>query len=115
MSQQEQIEQLQGQVMELRTIVNQLVGPAGEFLFKRDTTLGIKDTKIVLGAGGSRVGFFGTAPVAQPSSVGDTSMTPQPAGTNVAHTNTWTGNTGSTGYTIGDIVKHLKELGILAP
>lgn len=57
-------------------------------------------------------GFFGTAPVAKQSSAGDTTYAD--SGATVVHSaGTFTGGTGATGYTIGDIVKALKNYGLL--
>jgi hypothetical protein len=61
-----------------------------------------------------KVGFFGQDPVAQPSSAGETTGFTAGAGTGANDDSTFTGNVGSTAYTVGDIVKHLKNLGLLA-
>ena len=61
------------------------------------------------------VSFYGETAVAQPSSVGEAAGYTAGAGSNMARdTSTFTGNSGSTAYTIGDIVKHLKALGLIA-
>ncbi len=59
------------------------------------------------------VGFFGATPVVQPTAAGTT--TGYTAGTSTAVTidGTSTGGTGSTAYTLGDIVLALKSLGII--
>ncbi len=60
-------------------------------------------------------GFFGATPVAQPSGTGETTGFTANAGTAVNDASTFTGNVGSTAYRINDIVKALKNLGLLAP
>ena len=61
------------------------------------------------------VAFYGSATVAQPSSTGETTGWTSGGGANaVMDASTFTGNSGSTAYTIGDIVKHLKALGLIA-
>ncbi len=73
-------------------------------------------------SGGARSGqsatdkhaFFGATPIAQPSSAGETTGFTAGSGTGANDDSTFTGNVGSTAYTIGDIVKHLKNIGLLA-
>jgi len=60
------------------------------------------------------LGVYGATPVAQPSSTGQTSGFTAGAGTAVLSDSTFTGGTGTKAYTIGDIVKALKDLGLLA-
>ncbi len=60
------------------------------------------------------LGFYGTAAVAQPSSTGETTGFTGGAGTAVRNDSTFTGNVGATAYRISDIVKHLKNLGLIA-
>lgn len=63
---------------------------------------------------GTSVGFFSAAPVAQQGAGGISSGFVPGGGTNVTHTSTFTGNTGTAAYTIGDIVAALKNYGLLA-
>lgn len=63
---------------------------------------------------GTGIGLFNTSPVGQYSTTGTTTGFTAGSGTGVNDDSTFTGNTGSTAYTIGDIVRALKLLGIMA-
>lgn len=69
---------------------------------------------IDLGRAACRLGAFGATPVAQPSTTGQTAGFTAGAGTAVLSDSTFTGGAGTKAYTIGDVVKHLKALGLLA-
>lgn len=60
------------------------------------------------------VGFFGATPIQQPSTTGETGGFTAGAGTAVKSDSTFTGDIGDTAYTLGDIVAHLKSLGLIA-
>jgi hypothetical protein len=60
-----------------------------------------------------KVAFFGADPILQPSSSGTTSDMATIGGVTVTESNTFGGGLGGNRYTIGDIVKHLKLLGLL--
>ena len=60
------------------------------------------------------LGFFGATPVVRPATTG-TATGFTAGGTAVGDSSTFTGGTGSTAYRISDIVKALKNLGLLAP
>lgn len=60
------------------------------------------------------LGFFGASAVAQQSGTGETTGFTAGTGTAVKDDSTFTGNIGSTAYRINDIVKALKNLGLLA-
>lgn len=59
-------------------------------------------------------GFYGATAIVQPSSAGEATGFTAGAGTAAKDDSTFTGNVGSTAYTVGDIVKHLKNLGLIA-
>ena len=61
-----------------------------------------------------KLGFFNAGPVVQPATTGTTTGFTAGLGTPVLSDSTFTGNTGSAAYTIGDIVLALKQLGLLA-
>ena len=63
---------------------------------------------------GQKIGFFNATPVAQQNGTGETSGFVAGTGTAVNNDSTFTGNVGGTAYRINDIVKALKNLGILA-
>jgi len=77
-----------------------------------NSTTGAVTTTMTLS--GALAGFYGVTPVAQPSTTGTTTGFTAGVGTAVLSDSTFTGNTGSAAYTIGDIVKALKNLGLLA-
>ncbi len=88
-------------------------GPASattaHYLIGGDSTDG---TAIAINGG--PVGFFGHAPVSQQTA--SASVTTVAAGSvTAAYVNTsFDGGVGSTGYTVGDVVKALKNLGLIA-
>jgi hypothetical protein len=75
-----------------------------------DTTTGTK----IGTATSQKLGFFNATPVVQQATTGTTTGFTAGAGTAVLSDSTFTGGTGSAAYTIGDVVKALKNLGLLA-
>ena len=65
-------------------------------------------------ATGQKIGFFNATPVVQQNTTGTTTGTSAGSGTALHANATITGGVGSTAYTVGDIVKALKQLGLLA-
>ena len=61
-----------------------------------------------------KLSLWGATPAVQPSSVGENTGYTAVGGTNVNHQDTFTGNVGTKAYTINDIVKHLKNTGVIA-
>ena len=61
----------------------------------------------------NKLGFYNATAIAKPSSVGDTTLTAAGSGNALKDDSTTTGGTGSTAYTLADVVKHLKALGLL--
>lgn len=62
----------------------------------------------------TKFGAFGTTPVAQPSAAGNTHTVTAGSTTAVYTNTTFDGGTGTSAYTVGDIVKALKSLGLIA-
>jgi hypothetical protein len=63
---------------------------------------------------GCKLGFWGVTPVIQPATTGTSTGFTAGAGTAVNDQSTFTGGTGSTAYRISDVVKAMKQLGLLA-
>ncbi len=61
-----------------------------------------------------KLGFWNVTPIIQPATTGTATGFTGNAGTAVTHTDTFTGNSGTKAYTIGDIVLALKAAGIMA-
>ena len=61
-----------------------------------------------------KLGLWNVTPVIQPAGTGETVGFVAGAGTSVLDDSTFTGNIGATAYRISDIVKALKQLGVLA-
>jgi hypothetical protein len=61
-----------------------------------------------------KLGFYNAAPVVQYSTVGTTTGFTAGLGLAVLADSTFTGDTGATAYTVGDVVRALKTLGLLA-
>jgi hypothetical protein len=72
----------------------------------------VTGTKIGTGAD-QRIGLFNATPVVQPSATGETVGFIAGSGTTVREDSTFTGNVGNRAYRISDIVKALKQVGIL--
>ena len=67
-----------------------------------------------VGATGNSLGFLGATPVAQQSGTGETTGFTAGSGTAVNDDSTFTGSVGATAYRINDVVKALKNYGLLA-
>ena len=63
---------------------------------------------------GGLVSFFGATGSTQPTAAGNTTVVTAGSTTAVYVNTTFSGGTGSTAYTVGDIVKALKALGLIA-
>lgn len=60
-----------------------------------------------------KVGFYGATPVVRPTTTGNVTGFVAGSGTASKSDSVWAGSTGSTAYTVGDLVDALKKLGIL--
>jgi len=84
------------------------MGEAANMAF--GTTTGTK----IGGSTSQKLGFWNATPIVQPSSTGETVGFTAGGGTTVTDASTFTGNVGATAYRLSDIVKHLKNAGLLA-
>lgn len=72
-------------------------------------------TGTIIGTSNSqKLGLWGVSPVVQPNGTGNTTTSAAGSTTNVFTNTTFTGGIGSTAYTVGDVVKALKQLGAMA-
>lgn len=71
-------------------------------------------TNGVVSSTATTVGFFGATPVVQQATTGTSTGFTAGSGTTATSTSTFTGNSGSTAYTVGDVVLALKKYGLLA-
>lgn len=71
-------------------------------------------TGSTLGSATDKLAMYGATPVVQHTTTGNVSGFVAGAGTASKSDSVWTGGVGSTAYTVGDIVKALKNLGIMA-
>ncbi len=76
---------------------------------RQDTTVGLQVAKT-----GEKLSFFGVTPVVQPATTGETGGFTAGGGVTATSASTATGNLGTAAYRHSDIVKALKEVGILA-
>jgi hypothetical protein len=97
-----EVEILKQRVEHLEGVINQFVFSSG-YRFEKD----------IMTTRGGRIGFFGVTPILQPSSTGELGGHFTIGGTPVNDNDLWGGNVGTTHYSFQDIVKHLKNVGIL--
>ncbi len=71
-------------------------------------------TGICIAASSEKLGFYGATPVVQDSTEGNVSGFAAGAGTASKSDSVWTGGVGTNAYTVGDIVRCLKNLGLMA-
>jgi hypothetical protein len=77
------------------------------------TILGYPQNVIMPDGVPDKIGFYGATPVAQAAPTGNTHTVAAGATTNVFTNTTFDGGTGTTAYTIGDLVAVLKGLGLI--
>ena len=94
------------------------IGASGGFTLAdaQDVAVGTTTGTKIGTATTQKIGFFNATPVVQQSSTGTAATGFTANGpTNTVHADsTFTGNVGATAYTISDIVKHLKTIGLIA-
>lgn len=87
-------------------------GPAStsspHYLIDGDSTDGT-----AISPNGGPVSFYGVTPVTQPTAAGNTTTSAAGSTTAVYVNTTFTGGSGSTAYTVGDVVAALKALGLI--
>lgn len=73
-----------------------------------------QDGSLLMGQSGAKLSFFAVTAVVQQNGTGNVHTVTAGSTTNVFTNTTFDGSTGSTAYTVGDIVKALKAYGLLA-
>jgi hypothetical protein len=91
-----------------KTLAGVTIADAGNIVL--NTTTGTK----IGTATSQKLGFFNATPVIQQAGTGETVGFTAGGGTTVTDASTFTGNVGATAYRLSDVVKALKNLGILA-
>ena len=91
-----------------KTLAGVTISDAGNIVL--NTTTGTK----IGTAAGQKIGFYNATPVIQQAGTGETVGFTAGGGTGVTDASTFTGNVGATAYRLSDVVKALKNLGILA-
>jgi hypothetical protein len=114
----QEAQQLKNQVAQLEQKLALIIQATG-YTFIRPIK-GSPDSGLKIGtASRDKLGFYGNTPIVRPSSTGEFSGHNGGAGTALTHKDTFIGSAVgvpySTAYTLNDIVKHLKALGILEP
>lgn len=79
-----------------------------------DISVGTSTGTKIGAANTQKLGFWGATPTAQYATTGTTTGFTASTGTTVVSGSTFTGNTGTSAYTIGDVVAALKKSGIMA-
>lgn len=106
----QELQSLRTQVNELKKVTDMIVYP-DRYVFERPISGGASGLKV--GVTNSRLAFYGNLPIIQPTPTGETSGMTSPGGFNATNQSTFTGNYGSTAHTLSDVVKALKQLGLL--
>jgi hypothetical protein len=70
-------------------------------------------TGIGIAAAADKLGFYGATPVVLHTTTGNVAGFAAGAGTASKSDSVWTGGVGSTAYTVGDVVRALKNLGLM--
>ena len=78
-----------------------------------DGRIDLNSNDVLVGNAGGSIGFYGKTPVSQHDTTNQTVGFTQNEGTEVRETSTFTGGDGNLAYTIGDIVRALKNVGLL--
>lgn len=84
------------------------------FLDAKNIATGTTTGTIIGTATNQKIGFYNVTPVIQQNTTGNTHTVTAGSTTSVFTNTTFDGSTGSTSYTVGDIVKALKAYGLLA-
>lgn len=88
------------------------IGSTTNFIAPESSTaMSLNTTTLTLK--GTNIGLYATAAVAQYATTGTVTGYTGGGGTALTHSDTFTGNTGATAYTIGDIVRALKLIGVM--
>ncbi len=88
-------------------------GPAGSVNITPGAAAGGTVGAVNIAAAADKVGFHGATAIVKHATTGDVTTFAAGSGTASKSDSTWNGASGSTGYTVGDIVTCLKALGLM--
>ena len=93
-----------------------LTSSSGAVNVNADGRIDLNSNDVLVGNASGSIGFYGLTPVTQHNSNGQTVGFSQNTGTEVRDTSTFTGGSdmGNEAYTIGDVIRALKNVGLLA-
>jgi hypothetical protein len=89
-----------------------LASTTGAVNVNADGRIDLNSDDVLVGNAGGAIGFYGLTPVAQHNS--NDNVAPGLTGDAVTRGSTFTGGVGTEAYTIGDVIRALKNVGLLA-
>jgi len=91
-----------------------LTSSSGAVNVNADGRIDLNSNDVLVGNAGGSIGFYGLTPVTQHNSNGEVTVVAGGNTNAVFRNTTFTGGVGTEAYTIGDVIRALKNVGLLA-